>query len=159
MKEVLLYQLESIWSKPDWFVTLKTALEGLTEQQASVKTNRSNNSIWEILNHLIYWNELYLERFKTETFKFEKITNDQTFENRNDLTWPQSVTKIRKIFLGWEMAIQSAPDDKLNKMLSAKSLTWSNMIMNLITHTAYHTGQIITIRKEQQNWDPAKGVS
>lgn len=159
MKEVLLYQLESIWSKPDWFVTLKTALEGLTEQQASVKTNRSNNSIWEILNHLIYWNELYLERFKTETFKFDEITNDQTFENRNDLTWQQSVTKIRKIFLGWEMAIQSAPDDKLNKMISAKSLTWSNMIMNLITHTAYHTGQIITIRKEQQNWDPAKGVS
>jgi len=159
MKEVLLYQLESIWSKPDWFVTLKTALEGLTEQQASIKTNRSNNSIWEILNHLIYWNELYLERFKTETFKLEEITNDQTFENRNDLTWPQSVTKIRKIFLGWEMAIQSAPDDKLNKMISAKSLTWSNMIMNLITHTAYHTGQIITIRKEQQNWDPAKGVS
>jgi uncharacterized damage-inducible protein DinB len=34
----------------------------------------------------------------------------------------------------------------------------ANTIAHISAHNAYHTGQIIIIRKLQGSWDPAKGV-
>jgi uncharacterized damage-inducible protein DinB len=40
------------------------------------------------------------------------------------------------------------------KKLSA----WYSAIAHIGTHNAYHTGQIIYIRKLQGSWNPEKGV-
>ena len=40
----------------------------------------------------------------------------------------------------------------------AKLKSWAPTIANISTHNAYHTGQIIFVRKLQGLWDPEKGV-
>ena len=89
MKEILLYQLKAVSNQADWFVPLVTALEGITPAEAAAKNNQQNNSIEEIVHHLIYWNELYLNRFKDPAFSFPEIPNDETFKNHSGLTWEQ----------------------------------------------------------------------
>lgn len=159
MKEILLYQLKAVCNKADWFVPLETAIEGITPAQAAAKHNQQNNSIEEIVHHLIYWNELYLNRFKDPGFSFSEISNDETFKNPFGLTWEQACKKIRNIFDEWINCIASSEDARLNSTIPNKDKTWNIMIWNLITHTAYHTGQIITLRKEYNCWDIAKGVN
>jgi uncharacterized damage-inducible protein DinB len=159
MKEVLLYQLKAACNQADWFVPLKTAIEGITPPQAAAKHNPQNNSIEEIVHHLIYWNELYLDRFKDPGFSFSEISNDETFKNSLGLTWEEARKKINHVFDEWINCISDSEDAMLNSTIPNKGKTWAVMISNLISHTAYHTGQIITLRKEHNCWDTAKGVN
>lgn len=158
MKELLLHLLKATWNQADWFVPLETAIEGITPSQAAAKHNPKNNSIEEIVHHLIYWNELYLNRFKDPEFSFSEISNDETFKNPG-LTWEQACKKIKNIFDEWITCISGSDDAILNSTIRNRDKTWNIMIGNLISHTAYHTGQIVTLRKEYNCWDAAKGVN
>jgi uncharacterized damage-inducible protein DinB len=159
MKEVLLYQLKAAWNQADWFVPLETAIEGITPSQAALKHNQQNNSIEEIVHHLIYWNELYLNRFKDPEFSFSEVPNDETFKNPLGLTWDEACKKIKNIYDEWINLIAGTDDATLNSTVPNRGKTWIIMIFNLISHTAYHTGQIISLRKEYNFWNPAKGVN
>jgi hypothetical protein len=46
----------------------------------------------------------------------------------------------------------------IGKASDAKLQSWAGIIANISTHNAYHTGQIIFVRKLQGSWDPEKGV-
>lgn len=159
MKEMLLYQLRASWNQADWFVPLQTAIENVTPSQAAARHNQHNNSIEEIVQHLIYWNELYLNRFKDPGFSFSEISNDDTIKNQLGITWEQACEKIRDIFNEWISNITAADNVKLDSLIAGKGKSWNTMIGNLISHMAYHTGQIITLRKEYNCWDAAKGVN
>jgi hypothetical protein len=50
----------------------------------------------------------------------------------------------------WENAIKTADEAKLRQ--------WASVIGHINTHTAYHTGQILYVRKLQGVWDSNKGV-
>ncbi|WMX56720.1 DinB family protein [Peribacillus sp. R9-11] len=62
LKAVLLEQMGACYEQKNWFVPLNIAIDGLSAEQASWKS-RDSNSIWQIVNHLIFWNERYLNRF------------------------------------------------------------------------------------------------
>ncbi|MEP7269212.1 MAG: hypothetical protein ABI844_16445 [Saprospiraceae bacterium] len=49
-----------------------------------------------------------------------------------------------------EKLVETAPATKLSE--------WASVTAHIGTHNAYHTGQILYIRKEQKSWDPEKGV-
>jgi hypothetical protein len=49
-----------------------------------------------------------------------------------------------------ETAVQNASDAQLAE--------WAPTIANIATHNAYHTGEIVMVRKEQGVWDASKGV-
>ena len=58
--------------------------------------------------------------------------------------------QVDEVLAAWEKAIEEADEAKLAK--------WASTIAKISTHNAYHTGQIIYIRKMRKNWDPEKGV-
>ena len=91
-KELLLEQFGASYDENGWFVALKNALQNLTAEQAIWKPENTDNSIWEILAHLNYYNNAYLERFKGNDFVYNISTNDETFssaENASEEAWRQ----------------------------------------------------------------------
>jgi uncharacterized damage-inducible protein DinB len=50
----------------------------------------------------------------------------------------------------WEAVIKNADDAKLQ--------SWYSVIAHISAHNAYHTGQILYIRKLAGNWNSEKGV-
>jgi len=149
LKSVLLEQLKTTHSQEDWFVPVKIAIEGLTPEQAAWKDASENHSIVQLVNHLIFWNQQQLAKFKGEK-PAEVSDNKLTFAGLDKATWEASVKQIDDVMLAWEKAIEEADDAKLSK--------WYGIIARIGTHNAYHTGQIIYIRKMKGNWDPSKGV-
>jgi uncharacterized damage-inducible protein DinB len=150
LKSVLLEQLKTTHNNEDWFVPVNIAIEGLTAEQASWKDASSNHSIAQLVNHLIFWNSQQLAKFKGEKEPAFSGDNKETFTGVDKTAWDASIKKIDSVLTEWEAAIQNASEDKLQK--------WYSTIAHIGTHNAYHTGQIIYIRKMRGNWNPEKGV-
>lgn len=150
LKSVLLEQLRGTHNQEEWFVPVNIAIEGLTPEQASWKDETENHSIVQLVTHLIFWNQQQLAKFKGEKPPSFSGDNKETFSGLDKTSWDASVKQVDEVLTAWEKAIEEADEAKLAK--------WSSTIAKISTHNAYHTGQIIYIRKMRKNWDPEKGV-
>ncbi|KZE69036.1 hypothetical protein AWM68_01855 [Fictibacillus phosphorivorans] len=157
-KTILLSQMAANHNEPNWFVPIERALGGLTNQQAKEKSGDSN-SIWEIVNHLIFWNERYLQRFRgnPQTQKIE--SNDETFHHENEENWDDAKNQLFSVLANWTTAVKEA-DEEIFERSAHKDRhdPWYSVLANINIHNAYHIGQIVEIRKSQGNWDSEKGV-
>ena len=150
IKSVLLEQLKTTHNKKEWFVPVNVAVEGLTAEQAMWKDSSGNHSAGQLVNHLVFWNAQQLAKFKGEKAAKFSGNNEETFGKLDKESWAASVKKLDDILTQLETAISEASDAKLQ--------SWYATIANISTHNAYHTGQIIYLRKQQGSWDPEKGV-
>jgi hypothetical protein len=159
LKSVLLAQLRSTHNKAEWFVPLNTAVAGLTPEQARwvPKSEGPNNpapedhSVGMIAYHLLYWNTQALAQLKGEKVPPPTSDNTETFNKFDATNWPETVKKLDENLTALEQVVETADDAKLGAI--------ANTIAHISTHNAYHTGQIIMIRKLQGSWDPKKGVN
>ncbi|MBS1604229.1 MAG: DinB family protein [Bacteroidetes bacterium] len=150
LKSILLHQLQNTWNQQDWFVPVSKAVEGLTAQQAMWKPSDSSHSVGQLAYHLLFWNRQELDKFNGRKPSAFDGNNDETFTSFNEATWASTVEQLNQVMKDWETAIKNADDAKLQ--------SWYDIIAHISTHNAYHTGQILYIRKLAGNWDPSKGV-
>lgn len=149
-RNVLLHQLKTTHSEKEWFVPVKTALEGLTAEQAMWNDSSGNHSAGQLAYHLLFWNKRQLAKFNGQPEGAYPEDNNETFNKFNQAQWTKVVNELDSVLTTFENAIQEADEDKLKE--------WYPTIANISAHNAYHTGQIIFVRKLQNSWDPEKGV-
>lgn len=163
MKEILLEQLTVSYDQNGWFVALKNAVKNLTAEQAVWKTDGLENSVWEILAHLNYYNFAYLQRFKGIEYAYSKSSNDETFESASDVSeadWQSEIARFEAIMNEWRELITAADETKFAEKIPPKNeAVWWEVLANVMMHNAHHGGQIVVIRKLQGSWDSSKGVS
>lgn len=150
LKSILLEQLRTTHNVKDWFVPPSIAVAGLTPEQANWKDGSDNHSIAELTTHLIFWNKQSLDKFlgkKPDAFDGD---NKETFSPVDATTWSATVKRLDSVLTAWENAVQSADEKTLAK--------WYSTIAHIGTHNAYHTGQILYIRKMKGWWDDNNGV-
>jgi hypothetical protein len=58
-KDVLSDQLLANANDPSWYLPFSDSVENLSEEEAFCKPNEDSNSIGEIVQHLLYWNETW----------------------------------------------------------------------------------------------------
>ncbi|QNI34033.1 DinB family protein [Alloacidobacterium dinghuense] len=150
LRGVLLEQLKTTHNVEDWFVPANIAVQGLTPEQVNWKSKPDMHSIGELTYHILFWDKQSLAKFKGETPEKFSGNNDETFTNFDSKKWDATVRELDAVMTEWEKAVESADDKKLAESAST--------IAHIGTHNAYHIGQIVSIRKEQGSWDPAKGV-
>ena len=151
LREVLLAELRSTHTTPEWFVPANTAVKGLTAEQANWTDGKGNHSVGQLAYHLVFWNRRNLALLKGE--KLEKFSgnNDETFDKFDSKTWTETVKQLDDVMNELEKWVETADEAKLKE--SAQVFT------HISTHNAYHVGQIIYVRKEQGSWDPKNGVN
>ncbi len=162
-KETLLEQFTACYDENGWFVALKNAVKDLTAEQAIWKTENLDNSIWEILSHLNFYNEAYLKRFKGIDYVYPTSDNSETFtsaETVSEEAWQAEVEKFDSIMTEWRSLLEAAESGKFDEAVSAtNSSAWSSVIAHVNAHYAHHGGQIVVLRKLQGSWDTEQGVS
>ncbi len=149
LKSVLLQQLRCTHNqKCNWFVPSSVAVAGLTPGQAKWKDHAGNHSVMELANHLVFWDERNLVKFKGgQTLQFNG-NNDETFQSSR--SWDATVQKLDTVLTEWEKAIEAADEKTLSK--------WYQTIGDLAAHNAYHIGEMIYARREAKAWNPENGV-
>src|SRR4051795_10715116 len=102
LKSVLLEQLRATHDREEWFVPVKIAIEGLTPEQAAWKDQTDNHSIVQLVNHLIFWDQQQLAKFKGEKPAEFNGDNKQTFAGLDKAAWEASVKQIDEVLSAWE---------------------------------------------------------
>ena len=161
IRNFLVGQLTACYDKNAWFVALKNTLEGVTAEQAAWKPTGVDNSIWEIVSHLNFYNYAYVERFKGLPYEYPVDDNDATFTaDVTDGAWMAEVQRLDAILTEFRDLIAAADESKFDEPVSTENpYKWKALISNINAHNAYHSGQIMLLRKLQGSWDRAKGVS
>jgi uncharacterized damage-inducible protein DinB len=149
LRSILLEQLQTNHKKQDWFVPASNAVAGLTPEQASWKDDSGNHSIGQLAYHMAFWNKESLARIKGEKPE-DASDNEKTFNSFDAKSWAQTVADLDQVMTDLEKWVESADEATLEKNASR--------IAHVCAHNAYHTGQIIYIRRAKGWWDPAKGV-
>ena len=114
------------------------------------KDGSGNHSVGQLAYHLLFWNQRELSKFKGEKEAAFSGNNEETFNTFDKNSWNHTVTQLDQVLTELEKIVQEADEAKLK--------SWAPEIANISTHNAYHTGQMIFVRKLQGSWDPEKGV-
>lgn len=149
-KNALLHQLKTTHTEKEWFVPINIALEGVTAEQANWTDGSGNHSIGQLAHHLLFWNKRQLAKINGQPEGEFSGNNDETFTKFNQTEWTHIVTGLDSVLTAFEQAVEAADETKLKE--------WYPTIANISAHNAYHTGQVIFVRKLQGAWDPDKGV-
>jgi hypothetical protein len=149
-KDVLLQQLRTTYDKKEWFVPIKGALEGVTAEQAIWRDSSENHSIGQLTHHLLFWNKRNLARFKSLPEGQFPDSNDDTFNAFTKESWERTVTSLDSVMNALDKVVAEMEPDKLKELYP--------VLANISVHNAYHTGQIISVRKLQGSWNAAQGV-
>lgn len=150
LRSILLEQFRTTWNQQDWFVPAIKSLEGVTATQAMWKPSDSSHSIGQLAYHLYFWNQEELDKFNGRKPAAIPGDNNETFTAFTPESWASTIRKLDEVMKEWEAAIKNADEAKLQ--------SWYSVIAHISTHNAYHTGQILYIRKLAGNWNPEKGV-
>ena len=159
-KANLLSQFTSCFDENGWFVATKNAIKGVNAEQADWKPEGADNSIREIINHLNYYNNAYLERFKGNDYEYKVADNDETFDKGEAPSWEAEAERFDAIMSEFRQLLQNADESKFDEAVSATNhAMWSELVFNINAHNAHHGGQIVLLRKLQGSWDSKGGVS
>lgn len=147
------------WDEEAWFLPLAQALEGVTPAQAVWQPPGGGNTIRQTLEHLNYYNERLLCRLTGTTFALSAANNDDTFGGAGDPAdadgWQAELDRTKRIGEGLRKALAAMADADLATAVGTHTV--GDTLTAWVMHTAYHTGQIVLIRKQQGSWPANRG--
>src|SRR4051812_4250599 len=118
-KLILIEQFNLCYDENGWFVALKNALSGVAAENAIWKSAGIDNSIWEIVSHLNFYNEAYLKRFGGEDFEYSTNDNDETFSHSSapsETDWQRELDRFDSVMSKWREYLASSDDSKLTAL-------------------------------------------
>ncbi|MBM7553268.1 DinB family protein [Thalassobacillus pellis] len=158
VNKMFLEQLELHCHENDWFASMDQALHGVNAAEAAWTSSGSgtSNSIWQIVNHLIFWNEDITHRIKGTENPHKVEDNEETFGNPGDpedeIGWAQTVERLNEVMNKLKKVIADLDDEKLKAPYATKRYSIGHLLSNIMMHDTYHLGQIVLLRKLQSSW-------
>ncbi|MEH7238076.1 DinB family protein [Bacillus sp. JJ1562] len=148
--ELFLRMLDTTFDKESWYAPLKPAIDGLTAEQAMWRPiGEATKTIWENVNHLIFYKEKLTANLEGREWT-QNLDGDETFylteQLNDDKEWIAIVERADKV----QRSLREALSKTTTEVLEQNSL--EEKLLDIMLHDAYHTGQIIQIRKMQGSW-------
>lgn len=127
------------WGDGLWAAAWSKAVDGLTPAQAAWKPGPGRNSIWQQVNHMVFWREVTLRRLAGGAGPTEEEIRRGNFADPtevSDAAWRAA----RDRFADSHRRIAAAIADEKNPL---------DRPLHHVPHDAYHVGQIMLLRALQ----------
>jgi hypothetical protein len=137
----------------DDFTPPAELLMDLTSEQATAAVGGSVESIASIVWHTLFWVDAWNAAVEGDIGRLKWIPNDETWPAVTADDWPE----LRDRFIA-----ALATSQRLAASVSAdapgmpESRTAIQNLLQIAVHTAYHLGQIVTIRRNAGIWPEGK---
>ncbi|MGD7008617.1 DinB family protein [Metabacillus sp. 84] len=112
--------------------------------------------MWQIVNHLVFWNEDVIHRIKGTENPHKPKDNEETFANpgnpEDENGWNLTVKRLNEVMNELKAVIAELNDEKLKEPYAADRYSIERLLSNAMKHAVYHIGQIVLLRKLQSSW-------
>lgn len=139
----------------DAHVETARALEGLDWSTAGERPDGAPHSIFQLLNHMIYWQEWVIEWLDGSGSPIPEHAAGSwpgSGAPKNEDDWEQTVARFLKGVD--ELRSRSRQADLLAKRGKRSRL---EMLQTIASHNSYHIGQVVLLRQILGAWPPPSG--
>jgi uncharacterized damage-inducible protein DinB len=128
--------------------SLTESLAGLSADQAAARPIGTAHSIWEIVNHIAGWENIWRRRFQDDPNASEPEEGDfPTVVEVTDDAWQSTVGRMNGIHQQLLKDIAALAVDQLDTNLPNRDYTFRFLLRGAVRHHVYHAGQIALLRK------------
>lgn len=136
------------------------ALTNLTPEKAKIKPEEKYHSCWDLLHHLIAWQNIVIQNLQGEFRDWWNIPEDENWPTEEDLSDEQNFVNLKDQLKINVEKIKHLLDIvnlmefvKICRGEEMEPVTKFRLMLVFLQHTSYHLGQIVTTRKILGIWD------
>jgi len=136
------------------------SLEGLDEKLARERPANATHSIYQILAHMIYWQEYELQKIAGENPSYPAHAGESWLTEpapKNLQALGETIQRFAEGLKRYEALLANPATDLERTIEVKKNETVRDVIVMIIAHNSHHLGQIITLRQQLGAWPPPKG--
>lgn len=144
-------QLETAFSGPAWHgPSLMENLNGVSAEVAAKPIARAH-SIWEIVNHLLAWQNETLEVLDGKPYA--SLQGDADWPpvlEKSPQAWDATVKELAASHARLSKRLDTLSDHELRANVPGQDYSWRVLLRGIANHTLYHAGQIGLLKKAAQ---------
>lgn len=129
-------------SYPVWQV-----LDGISVEKAALRPIANAHSIWEIVGHMAFWEEVATRRLGDLRAGLEEDRNFPAMPEATEVNWQKTLEEFRASNRAFREALQELDAARLNELSAAGERSFYDEAHGLIEHHVYHAGQIALLVK------------
>lgn len=128
--------------------SLRELLDGVTAEQAAAKPVPNAHSIWELVNHIIAWEQIVKQRLEGDAVNsIPAEVNFPPVSDASEEAWQGALQKLEVSNQSLREAIKRIDDAKLEEKAAGQDYSVYFMLHGVIQHDLYHAGQIALLKK------------
>jgi hypothetical protein len=122
-------------------------LDGISAEQAATRTLPSAHTIWEIVMHMIFWENVASQRLAGLRAGVVEELNFPAMPAPTEENWRKTLEQFRASNQNFRQALAKLPPSKLNELTAAGKRSFYGEAHGIIEHHVYHLGQIALLKK------------
>lgn len=138
-------------------VDTSTIFDGMDWQGSGEKPANCPHSVWELLSHMVYWQDFMLAYLKGDHPASPKHAKDSWPDSQapdNSDEWKHMLSRFLE---GLQEAELEAAKDLTEKKGGGRDRTRAEWLMSIALHNTYHAGQVAMVRRMTESWPPPSG--
>jgi len=142
------------------FTSFATAVAGLTAVQAAAVPAPRFNSVWAVVNHVRFWQEVTLLQLRGQPVDRGALGAENGWPPPgeradcadDEAAWQAAVERCLEVNRELAEATAALPDEALAAPVApGRAAPWQ-LVQGMIAHNAYHTCEVISIRHMLGLW-------
>jgi uncharacterized damage-inducible protein DinB len=129
-------------------INFQQAIKGIDETLAARKRDDAFNSIWQLVNHIIYWRKTVMIRLQG-VLGNPPISDFYQPEKADMQSWKETLLHFEEVQNELVKTIRAFPPTQLDKASPKRAQTNYQLLIGCLQHDCYHMGQIILLKKDQ----------
>lgn len=148
---------------PQAFAPFAAATAGISAAQAATVPGERMNSIWAVVNHLWFWNEVPLRKLRGEETEPSDLGADNWAgwvpigDPADEAAWQAARERAIAANKALAAAIAELTPEALAADLPGWGPTWA-VLQGMSAHNSYHLGELVTLRHIQGLWVDAPNL-
>jgi uncharacterized damage-inducible protein DinB len=129
---------------------LNELLADVTAEQAIAHPVANAHSIWELVHHIAFWENVVLRRLSGEEVSSKEISEDSNFsaaEEATETAWENAKRQLDESAIALRERLAQMTDTQLNDQVPNRKRLLYFEIHGAIQHALYHAGQIALLKK------------
>jgi uncharacterized damage-inducible protein DinB len=129
--------------------SLQELLADVTAEQAVARPLVHAHSIWEIVLHLIAWDDTVRRRLEGEGMDNPLEGDWPPVTEQSEAAWSKTLERMKNNHTQLRLTISRFPSSRLNEQLAGSKWSAYLTLHGSIQHYLYHAGQIALLKKQE----------